>query len=102
VTEPGSYESFGRSQSALVCGDFNLPPTDSHHRKMLDGGFVDAWEALNRGKPRQATFHLYDDEPELCCDYVFVTPDLVPRLKSMRIDAQTQASDHQPVVLELA
>ena len=48
------------------------------------------------------TFHLYDDEPEMCCDYVFITPDLVPRLKSIRIDAQTQASDHQPVVVELA
>ena len=36
----------------------------------------------------------------MCCDYVFVTPDLVPRLKSIRIDAQTQASDHQPVLLE--
>ena len=30
------------------------------------------------------------------------TPDLVPRLKSIRIDAATQASDHQPVLLELA
>ena len=102
VEEPGSYESYPRSKSALVCGDFNLPPTDPHHRKMLDGGFVDSWEALNRGTPRQPTFHLYDDEPEMCCDYIFITPDLVPRLKSIRIDSQTQASDHQPVVVELA
>ena len=29
----------------------------------LDGGFVDAWAALSPGRPRQATFHLYDDEP---------------------------------------
>jgi exonuclease III len=35
-------------------------------------------------------------------DYVFVTPDLVPRLRSFRIDAETQASDHQPVVVEFA
>jgi endonuclease/exonuclease/phosphatase family metal-dependent hydrolase len=102
VTEPGSYETFDRSKSALVCGDFNLPPTDSHHRKMLDGGFVDAWQALNPGKPRQDTFHLFDGEKPYCCDYIFVTPDLVARLKSIRIDTQTQASDHQPVLLELA
>jgi endonuclease/exonuclease/phosphatase family metal-dependent hydrolase len=102
VDEPGSYESFERGRSALVCGDFNLPPTDSDHRRMLDGGFVDAWAALNPGKPRQPTFHLYDDEPEMCCDYIFITPDLVPRLKSIRIDAQTRASDHQPVMVELA
>lgn len=102
IDEPGSYESYPRASSALICGDFNLPPTDSHHRKMLDAGFVDAWQAMNPGKPRQATFHLYDGETPYCCDYMFITPDLVPRVKSIRIDTATQASDHQPVILELA
>ena len=101
VLEPGSYESYPRGTSALVCGDFNLPPSDAHYQKMLDGGFVDAWQALNPGKPRQDTFHLHDGEKPYCCDYVFVTPDLVPRLKTIRIDTATQASDHQPVMLEL-
>ena len=98
--EPGSYESFTRARSAIVCGDFNLKPDDAHHRKMLDAGFVDAWQALNPGKPRQDTFHLHDGEPPYCCDYVFVTPDLVSRLRSIRIDTETQASDHQPVTVE--
>ena len=102
VDEPGSYESYERGTSAIVCGDFNLKPDDAHHRRMLDGGFVDAWQALNPGKPRQPTFHLYDGEAQYCCDYVFVTPDLVPRIKSLRIDSETQASDHQPVMVELA
>lgn len=102
VDEPGSYESYERGASAIVCGDFNLKPDDPHHRKMLDGGFVDAWQALNPGKARQPTFHLYDGEPQYCCDYVFVTPDLVPRIKSLRIDGETQASDHQPVMVEFA
>lgn len=102
VEEPGSYESHARGKSAIVCGDFNLKPEDPHHRKMLDAGFVDAWHALNPGKARQATFHLHDGETPYCCDYVFVTPELAPRLKSIRIDAETQASDHQPVIVELA
>ena len=102
VDEPGSYESHERGKQAIICGDFNLKPEDPHHQKMLDAGFVDAWEALNRGKPRQPTFHLYDGEPPYCCDYMFITPDLVPRLRSLRIDTQTQASDHQPLILELA
>jgi exonuclease III len=67
---------------------------------MLDGGFVDAWQALNAGRPRQHTFHLHDGEPPYCCDYVFMTPDLVPRLRSIRIDGETQASDHQPLIVE--
>jgi endonuclease/exonuclease/phosphatase family metal-dependent hydrolase len=102
VNEPGSYESYGRGMSALICGDFNLKPDDPHHRAMLDAGFVDVWQALNPGKPRQDTFHLHDGEAPYCCDYMFITPDLVPRLRSLRIDAETQASDHQPVIVELA
>ena len=102
VDEPGSYESYERGKSAIVCGDFNLKPEDPHHRRMLDGGFVDAWHTLNAGQSRQATFHLYDGEPPYCCDYVFLTTDLVPRLKSIRIDTETQASDHQPVIVDLA
>ncbi len=102
VGEPGSYESHERGTSAVICGDFNLKPDDPHYRKMLDAGFVDAWQALKPGKPRQDTFHLYDGETPCCCDYVFVTPDLVPRLRSIGIDTQTQASDHQPVVVVLA
>jgi endonuclease/exonuclease/phosphatase family metal-dependent hydrolase len=100
--EPGSYEPRPRGTSAVICGDFNLKPDDPHHRSMLDAGFVDAWQALNPGKPRQPTFHLYDGEAQYCCDYVFLTPDLVPRLRALRIDTQTQASDHQPVMVELA
>ena len=102
VDEPGSYESHTRATSALICGDFNLPPEDAQYHQMLDGDFADAWAELNPGKPRQATFHLYDGETPYCCDYVFVTADLVPRLKSIRIDTATRASDHQPVILDLA
>jgi len=102
VDEPGSYESYERSASAIVCGDFNLKPDDPHHRKMLDAGFVDAWQALNPGKPHPHSFKLHElDEAPYCCDYVFVTPDLAPRLRSIRIDAATQASDHQPIILEI-
>jgi endonuclease/exonuclease/phosphatase family metal-dependent hydrolase len=102
VEEPGSYESYERGTSAIVCGDFNLKPDDPLHRKMLDAGFADAWQALNPGKPHPHTFRLYEaNEAPYCCDYVFVTPDLVPRLRSIRIDAETKASDHQPVILEI-
>jgi len=30
-----------------------------------------------------------------------VSADLVPRVSTVRVDQKTQASDHQPVVLEL-
>ena len=102
--EEGVFQRPERPASAIICGDFNLPPDDSLHRRMLEHGFVDAWQALNPGKPHPPTFRIYEhDEGEspYCCDYVFVTPDLVPRLREIRIDGATQASDHQPVSVTL-
>jgi endonuclease/exonuclease/phosphatase family metal-dependent hydrolase len=101
VDEPGTYETPPSPASAIVCGDFNMKPEEANHGRMREAGFVDAWQALNPRGARQPTFHLHDGEPQYCCDYVFVTADLVPRLKSLRIDTATQASDHQPLIVEL-
>ena len=67
---------------------------------------VDAWEALHPGVAHPSTFCIYmkmePGGPELHCDFYFVSAGPRPRLKSIRVDQQTQASDHQPVILELA
>jgi endonuclease/exonuclease/phosphatase family metal-dependent hydrolase len=36
-----------------------------------------------------------------CCDFVFVSDDLASRVHAIEVESQTQASDHQPVLLEL-
>ena len=36
-----------------------------------------------------------------CCDFVFVSEDLAPDVRALTVEAETQASDHQPVMLEL-
>jgi endonuclease/exonuclease/phosphatase family metal-dependent hydrolase len=110
--EPGTFKSWPRPPSAILCGDFNLPPKNPQHREMKKAfsrkqipKFVDAWEAANLGKPHPPTFRIYErekGEKPYCCDYVFLTEDLVPRLKSVRIDGETQASDHQPVIVEIS
>ena len=99
-----TYRSPRRPPSALVCGDFNIPSTHAQHGAMLAAGFVDAWQALNPGKPHPPTFRIYERKEGVapyCCDYFFVTPDLVPRLKAMNVDGKNQFSDHQPVILDL-
>jgi endonuclease/exonuclease/phosphatase family metal-dependent hydrolase len=102
IEEPGSYETVPPlPQSAIVCGDFNLKPEDPLHALMRHAGFEDAWDALNPAAERQPTFHVHDGEAPYCCDFVFLSEDLLPRLRSIRIDAATQASDHQPVIVEL-
>ena len=104
VDAPGPFRSQASPVSTVLCGDFNLPPHDPLHRQVLDAGFVDAWQALHPGEPHAHTFRVHQRDPgeaPYCCDYVFVTPDLAPRLVSIRVDAENRASDHQPVIVEL-
>jgi len=98
----GPFKPLARPVSALVCGDFNLPPQDPLHARMKAIGFVDAWEALHPGTAHPGTFHVFEaGETAYCCDYVFASEDLVPRLRSIRVDGANQCSDHQPVSVEL-
>lgn len=108
--DPGEpFDVAPRPASALICGDFNFKPEDPEHPRLtmpFDAQtpcFVDAWQATRPNEPHPPTVGVYDKSwPLYCCDYVFVTEDLAPRVRHIHIDAQTQASDHQPIVIELA
>ena len=58
------------------------------------------------GTPHPSTFKIYQKDapgdPELHCDFIFVGEELRARVRDIRVDQQTQASDHQPVILALA
>ena len=107
----GSFEVFPRPAHALLCGDMNFPAAAPERTRILapfaggEPAFRDAWEVLHPGEPHAPTcgIHPVDfvDRPE-CFDFVFVTEGLAGRLKAHGIDAQTEASDHQPVWVELA
>jgi endonuclease/exonuclease/phosphatase family metal-dependent hydrolase len=99
-----------RPGSAIYCGDFNLEPGSPHYQELLaeDAGalpLVDAWSARHPNTARAPTagLHGFDwpDRPA-CYDYFFVTDDLAPRLREVGVVSETAASDHQPIVLEMA
>lgn len=105
----GPFAPMPHPSSALVCGDFNMPPQDPQRARLLeafvDGTpmFVDAWQVLHPSAPHPHTFRVHEEgQSPYCCDYVFVTKDLAPRLRSIAVDADNLASDHQPVIVELA
>jgi endonuclease/exonuclease/phosphatase family metal-dependent hydrolase len=101
----GPFQPLPRPVSALVCGDFNMPPEDALHARMLANGFVDAWAALQPGTPHPATFHVFEGGKTPCCyDYVFASEDLAPRLRSIRVDGAKRAQllDAPAVRLEVA
>jgi endonuclease/exonuclease/phosphatase family metal-dependent hydrolase len=111
-TNGGPFDTLLRPAATIITGDFNLEPDDPLHARMCapfaDGTqpLADAWEAAHPGEPHPSTFKIYEkeqpDEPEQHCDFIFVSADLAPRARSVRVDQQTQASDHQPMLLELA
>lgn len=110
-TQGGPFHTRPRPAATVITGDFNLEPTDPLHARMLerfDDGtppLFDAWEVAHPDEPHASTFKIYQkeapDEPEQHCDFIFVSEDLVPRVKALAVDRNTQASDHQPVYLEL-
>jgi endonuclease/exonuclease/phosphatase family metal-dependent hydrolase len=109
--QEGPFRPLARPQSAIVCGDFNMPPDDPARARFLEaflGGapkLLDAWEVLHPGKLHPPTFRVHErgeGEAPYCCDYVFLSEDLRPRLKSITVDGMNRASDHQPVAVELA
>jgi endonuclease/exonuclease/phosphatase family metal-dependent hydrolase len=110
--EGGPFETRLRPAATVITGDFNFEPDGLLHLRMgeafADGTprLVDAWEVAHPGEPHAATFRIYEKEepgePEQHCDFIFVSVDLVPRVKALRVDRNTQASDHQPVYLEFA
>jgi endonuclease/exonuclease/phosphatase family metal-dependent hydrolase len=108
--DPGEpFAAMPRPPSALICGDLNFRPDDPEHARMTapfaDGcpALVDAWQQLYPGVPHPNTVGVHDKSwPLYCCDFVFATEDLVPRIRSMAVNGETDASDHQPMRIELA
>lgn len=99
-----------RPASAVVCGDFNCEPDSAEYLLMSSGGdgasapWRDAWRIAHGKRPHAPTVGLHGAEwpdRQYCCDYMWVTDDLAPRVTDFAVAAATDASDHQPVWLEL-
>lgn len=110
-----------RPASAVLCGDFNCEPGSTAYRAlqralpaprgMADGRppprphWVDAWPLVHAARPHAPSVGLHGAEwpaRPYCCDFFFVTTDIAGRVRGIEVLAATAASDHQPVVLELA
>lgn len=106
------YHAVPDAVGTLLCGDFNFRPEEPLHERLqqpfVEAGvprLLDAWQQLHPGQPHPHSVGLYDQAqwPEsFACDFVFASEPLLPHLKRMLVDATTQASDHQPLLLELA
>ena len=93
---------------AVLCGDFNLEAHEPEYAEITEssplGTLHDAWQLLHGKRPHEPTFRLFDRRygPDpIACDFVFVSEGLKAAVHHIAVDGKTQASDHQPVLLEL-
>jgi len=107
----GPLHSHRQAVSAILTGDFNFWADDPLRQRVeapFDDPAVppldDVWCALRPGSPHAPTSGVHDrvqwPEP-FACDFVFATRDLRERLRSITVDAVTDASDHQPIVVDI-
>jgi endonuclease/exonuclease/phosphatase family metal-dependent hydrolase len=114
VGEPadGPFERQPQAVSAILTGDFNFRPDDPLHAR-LGAGFADSrvptledvWQRLHSGEAQPPTLGVHDchEWPDpYACDFIFASSDLGDRLRAVAVDARTEASDHQPMLVELA
>ena len=107
----GPFHNHRQVAAAILTGDFNMRPEDPLKARIeapFDDASVpaleDVWCSLHPGVAHPATSGVHDREqwPEaFACDFVFGTRDLRARLRSIAVDGMTQASDHQPVVVDV-
>lgn len=108
----GPYASYPRPASLVACGDFNLGPEDAEYRTLFapfpdrTPPFRDGWRSFHGQKPHPPSTGLFDRKqwPQggHCRDYFVVTPDIAARIRDLTMNAETDASDHQPLRLVLA
>jgi len=104
------FQTGERPASAIICGDFNMAESADEYAELLapnEGALplVDAWRATHPDQARAPTTGLHGfkwpDKAD-CFDFFFVTEDLAQRITNSDVQSETAASDHQPIILDLA
>ena len=110
TVELGPFDATPQSTHAILCGDFNFPPENPAYldvQAALASGaprYRDAWPLVHGHHPHTPTFCVHAKEyakSPYCCDFVFVSDDMARRVRSIEVDSQTEASDHQPIMVEI-
>jgi endonuclease/exonuclease/phosphatase family metal-dependent hydrolase len=106
----GPFETVGRPASAILTADFNFRADDPLHARIVapyaDGtpAYRDSWQLRHGERPHDPTLGVHDHAqwPQaFACDFIFVTEDLAGRVEDVAVNPETDASDHQPVLLRL-
>ena len=108
----GPYQKLDRAEDCVICGDFNFAVDDAEYGMMLDArgetksSFKDAWSIAHGSAPHHPTCGVFDrvqwPQGRHCRDFFFVTNRLSAAVRDVRVNADTDASDHQPIMMSLS
>jgi len=105
----GPFRAKQHTADVLITADFNFEPGSPEHQRMLADNapaprLHDCWRLARGDQPHDPTFRLHDrtyGPVPIACDFVFASDGVAPRVRHIEVDAHTQASDHQPVLVVL-
>jgi endonuclease/exonuclease/phosphatase family metal-dependent hydrolase len=106
--ESGPYAAVERPIDSILCGDFNSAPRDNVYETIVasknrEWGYQDAWGLAHENQLHPATCGIFDHKqwPEgpHCRDYFFVAGSITTRKLNVFVQSETDASDHQPIML---
>jgi endonuclease/exonuclease/phosphatase family metal-dependent hydrolase len=104
------YRSLSLAPSGLLCGDFNFDVSDPQYKLITESSrpglsYRDAWSICSPERKHEPTAGVFDhlqwSKGPDCRDFVFVTEDLTSVIRRVEVNSRTDASDHQPIVIEL-
>lgn len=108
--EGGPFRNAARPASGILTADFNFWPDDPLYARLQapfpddTPRYLDSWQINHPGRPHAPTLGVFDREQwseAFTCDFIFLTEDLAGRVREVRVNGDTDASDHQPVLLVL-
>jgi endonuclease/exonuclease/phosphatase family metal-dependent hydrolase len=105
----GPYQNVQRPVDCVLCGDFNMEVDSTEYAMLTDatdsGRLQDAWRSLYRDVDHQPTCGVHDlkqwPQGAHCRDFFFVSQAVSQRVSSIVVDTDTNASDHQPLMMTL-
>jgi len=112
-SNPGSgpYNLVARPETTVLCGDFNFTPDSTEYKLLLSGfrhetrSLRDAWRVKNNSEAHAPTCGIFDErqwpEGPHTRDFFFITEDLCANIEELIVNVETDASDHQPLLLSL-
>ncbi len=108
----GPYSYMGSSDAVILCGDLNVGLDDNvFNEQITTQNWIDCWLVQSRyhGRSlgeRQATCGCFDraqwPQGPHVRDFFLATENIANKTVRVEVDVETDASDHQPVLLEIA